>query len=428
MPIHSIISQPGSFSINAAYRPVIVRVAAADTNGQIFPPVVYCDIYFNGIFYKTIAKTLYDKADTYDSEWQFDMQDAAQEYLQNIVTANGGTSILLHPEAFTECYCMLRSSVIDANGFLVPEGTAPVQGTGSNQPVAGSGGTNTNTFFILNCVLQHEDNQDLATHLNSYKSNTWQPLCYPLSHRPNIYIDIDKSDYFPLFISGLGNTPNDTDSLTNPIVALRYKYFGQTHFHLQTKQLAVNNLKGLLNIPAGTKNLSVLFGFSFQQVAEYYVELWNQDGLVVASSNLYLVKRCSNTVRMHFINYLGAVDAVNFQLLTNEHQSVSSSWERPEAYPLVKSQQAISRFNVTGNDTYTMECIDYSEKDIDWLDEIFDAPLAWMEWIGTQGQPDDLLPITIIDGKYQKFNSSQRYMYAVQIQFKFSHERKTIRN
>lgn len=428
MPINSFISQPQSFGINAAYRPIVFSIPATDTNGAALPPVVYCDVYFNGSFYKTIANTLADSVNASNSIWSFDIQDTAQEYLKIFSTNNGGSQILSSSNAYAECYCQFRSSVIDVNGFLVADGTAPIQSTGSSAAVSGSG-FQSNEFFILNCALQHEDNQDLTAHLNSYKNGTWQPYCFPLTHRPITKIDINQSDYFPVFISSLGASPNDTDVLNNPIIAFRYKYIGQNDFHLINSKATQTGLKGLLNIPSGTKNLAALFpNIYFNQIAEYRVELWQQDGLTLAISNLYQIKRNINQVRIHFVNYLGTVDSINFQLQTSEHQPNSSTWERSESYPLVKSKQSISRYNVTSNDTYTLNCIDYSEKDMIWIDELFDTPVAWIEWSGTQGQSDDLLPITILDTKYQKYNDDRRFLYQVQIQFKFSHERKTIRN
>ena len=50
----NIISQPNEIAnVHAAYRPIVFDVQNINE-----PPVVYCDIYFNGVYYKTMAKTI----------------------------------------------------------------------------------------------------------------------------------------------------------------------------------------------------------------------------------------------------------------------------------------------------------------------------------------------------------------------------------
>lgn len=198
MPIGSIISQPSSNSINAAYRPVIIRTSATRTDADPRPPVVYCDIYFNDVFYKTLSKSKNSLLNISDSEWQFDIQDAAQEYLGKFLADNGESQIVEAAPLITKAFCRLRSSGYDSDGFIVTENTAPIQGNGDTSPTSGTG-TQTNTFYIVNATLQHDDNQDLAAHLDSFKNGTWASDAWPLSHRPNHYrICPQDSDSFPI--------------------------------------------------------------------------------------------------------------------------------------------------------------------------------------------------------------------------------------
>lgn len=193
MPIGSITSQPSANSLNAAYRPILLTVTATATGGGV-PPVVYCDIYFNGIYYKTFSKTQYSTPTT----WIFDAQDAAQEYLEKFLEDNGQSLVLDVTGVLAKMQCKFRSSGLDTEGLLVPEGTAPIQGTLDEEPVAGDG-TASNEFYVLNATLQHEDNQDLAQHLAAYRYGTWAAGTYPLSHRPNRYkMCVDNSDSFPI--------------------------------------------------------------------------------------------------------------------------------------------------------------------------------------------------------------------------------------
>lgn len=198
MSIEAIITQPAANSVYAAYRPIVFRVSAKKTNGDPTPPVVFCDVYVNGLYYKTFSSTQTIKQNLLDSEWQFDIQDALQESLTRYLAINGGSTILTVAPPIATTFCRFRSSGIDTEGFLQQEGTIPVQGTLGVNPVAGTG-TESNSFFVVNTTLQHEENQSLLTHLNTYKQRSWDATAYPLTHRPEGYkICKNQSDYFPI--------------------------------------------------------------------------------------------------------------------------------------------------------------------------------------------------------------------------------------
>jgi len=222
MPITAITSQPAANSLNAAYRPVMFKVTAQSTYVTSQPPVVYCDIYFGGVYYKTLSKTL----PLASGEWQFDIQDAAQEYLRRYLPPNGGTDLYNAYPAMSQVFCRFRSSGINTNTFIVQEGAIPVQGTGTITPVAG-GGTQSNTVYVVNATLQHEDNQILTSHLNSFKAGTWSAAAFPLTHRPVRYrLHLGNSDYFPLAYTG-----------NSPLKAIKvyYRYKGQSTYNVLNK-------------------------------------------------------------------------------------------------------------------------------------------------------------------------------------------------
>ncbi|MVT11374.1 hypothetical protein [Chitinophaga tropicalis] len=223
--ITAITVQPTSNSLHAAYRPIVFQVTAVSLfDTFIQPPVVYCDIYFGGVYYKTVSKTI----PLASGEWQFDIQDAAQEYLRKYLAPNAGTEFYQATPAMTKSFCRFRASGINTNGFVVPEGLIPVQGTGSQPPVNG-GGTESNSFYIVNATLQHEDNQNLAAHLNTYKNGTWSAQAWPLTHRPQPYpIGLSESDYYPIAYTGI-----------SPLKCINvyYRFRGQTTFHSATKCL-----------------------------------------------------------------------------------------------------------------------------------------------------------------------------------------------
>lgn len=199
MPITSIISQPSVNDLKAAYRPIVFVVRATRTDANARPPVVYCDIYVNGVYYKSQEKTQYKTLNLSNSDWQFDIQDACQEVLASYLAApNGGSAIVSASPLMALVSCKFRSSGFDADGFITPEDTAPVQGTGSAIPVAGTG-TSSNDFYVINATIQHDQNQIFTDHLNAYKTGTWGADTYPLTHRPAGYkLCENDSDYFPI--------------------------------------------------------------------------------------------------------------------------------------------------------------------------------------------------------------------------------------
>lgn len=209
MPINSIIDQPIASSLHVAYRPIIISVnATATASTTLAPPVVYCDVYFNSVYYKTISKTQYaERTQLTDTSWFikyiFDIQDLCQEYLRHVLGEYGGGDIIGAESVIASVYCKLRASGLNTEGFIEQEGAPPVQGTATKVPVSGTG-IQTNTFHAVNATLQHLHNQDLQTHLDAYKTGTWAADAWPLTHRSigDYKACENQSDYFPIIYSG----------------------------------------------------------------------------------------------------------------------------------------------------------------------------------------------------------------------------------
>lgn len=184
-------------------------------------------------------------------------------------------------------------------------------------------------------------------------------------------------------------------------------------------------------IPMGPKNLQAVFPeIIFEDISCYYVEIKDSLGTVVATTAIAEIGGCceDDKIRIHFLNAAGAIDAINLKRIKKEHENKSDKRETPETYPLDKTEHAQNRFNIKSNKTITAKTIDYTENEQDWLDELFDSPLAWLEWEGTQGQNDSFIPIVIQDSKRETVKEDGRYVYEVTIEFKMSHERFTLRN
>jgi len=65
------------------------------------------------------------------------------------------------------------------------------------------------------------------------------------------------------------------------------------------------------------------------QVVEYFIEAKNTDDVVVASTTTFINNCCcpDDKIRIHFLNYCGTYDAINFLKPVIEHDDVSSQFK-----------------------------------------------------------------------------------------------------
>lgn len=183
-------------------------------------------------------------------------------------------------------------------------------------------------------------------------------------------------------------------------------------------------------IPSGPKNLSSLGpAIDWHNVAEYNIEVLDSSEATVATSPMFSVACAPEKyVRVHFLNALGAFDAVTFLKPVIIHEPTSGQFQKSPGYPLQKTDTGIERFYVRANDTYEAKVFNYQEDQMEWLKELFDSPKAFLEWKGTEGQPDAYLPVTIIDSKFQNQKVEDEYRYTATLSFKLSNEYLSIRN
>lgn len=207
----SIISQPPAGSLQFAYRPVVFRVQAIQddaTAERFIPPVVFCDIYVNGVYYKSTHKTHYINKPEYgvvDAVFEFDIQDACQEVLKPVLPAIGLNVITQVQGLVAEISCKFREGSVNDDGFVYFVDIAPVQATGGMNAVAGSG-TVSNVFSVVNATIEHEDFQTFEEFLSTFKNGQWSSDSLPLSPRPNSYRLCSRdNDTFPILYKGIKN-------------------------------------------------------------------------------------------------------------------------------------------------------------------------------------------------------------------------------
>jgi hypothetical protein len=193
----TIVTQPTN--IQAAYRPIILECTAT-TSADTIPPVVYCDIYVAGIYYKTLSKTAFERMDADLPVYRFDIQDALQELMSyNLPTMDGSDAELMTGTS-KSVFARFRNAIYDADGFIASEYAEPVRGTSTTDPIAGDG-EESSVFDVFNVTLQHEENQSLADFLESYKTGTWSASALPMTKRPKV-MKLCKSDssFFPILL------------------------------------------------------------------------------------------------------------------------------------------------------------------------------------------------------------------------------------
>jgi len=226
MPVSSISYQPNTAQLLAAYRPIRFKVLATATGEDPIPPFVSCDVYIEDVYYKSLIRTAPESFTVDDSVFTFDIADVLQEYMQPDIAAIDNRDVLPAPHMSAKVYCKFRASGLNVDGFTVEEPTKPIQATKFTPAVAGTG-TTSNTFFAINSVLQQEDNQNLASHLNAYKQGGWDSNAYPLSHRNRYFICPGDSDHYPVIYRG--------DCLSADLV-LNYKLKGSNVFQTATAE------------------------------------------------------------------------------------------------------------------------------------------------------------------------------------------------
>ena len=420
-------------SLPASIINAVGQIEIAGTNvtqSNFIPPVVYCDVYVGGTYYKTISKSQYESIDGTNTYWLFDVQDALQEQLPWAIGTNGADYVQnQNGIALVQCY--FRSSYTDTNGFIQPDTPIPIQATGGNSATAG-GGTPSNPFFAVLATLQQAEIQVLATALSAYQYGTWGTSLLPLSHRPANYTirNILGSDFYPLLV---------LSNLTIPVINFVYQNIGSSTWVTQSIELptALSLVAGsIFLLGAGQKNVNALaalvsYSPNFPNISQYYLQLVDGLSTVQATTPTYIIDPVANPdiIRIHFLNYCGQFDAADFERPAISHEDKSTSFQKTLPYNFLRRDTGIIRQNITSNDDYSAIRLS-NENEMTWLQELADSPQIFLEETRNQsGVADDYIPLIKVDGKFDKQkNNGSEYQYQFKIQFKLGNENIILRN
>lgn len=253
-----ITLQPELDSLNAVYRPIVYRCAArisGATSLVYVPPVVYCDIYVNTIYYKTLSKTQYDTNNGFEPVFEFDIQDAIQEIMEYNLPEIDGSNVLEFTNTIKKVSVKFRNAKYDSNGFIASEQTEPIQGTSNSDPVSG-GGVESYLCYVVNATIQHEEEQTFPLYLDSYKTGAWDDEDLPMTRRPKIMkLCRTDSSYFPIV------TAKDIECLF-----LYYKLKGDIDFRVEHYCYPAETLNKLIItdvVKTTGSNFNIFFASNF---------------------------------------------------------------------------------------------------------------------------------------------------------------------
>jgi len=432
-------------SLLVAYRPIPIRAVPTVP----YTPV-YFDVYFNGTFYKTL--TQYFPVDIGAMAYVCDIQDACQEYLRSTLptvkvplTAH---ALIRDTTGIASVQVKVRGATY-SGGFLVPDTVIPIQATVTTAAVSGSG-LFANTFTVVNATLQHLDYQDYSTHLENWsmRSNGTYPS-YTLSHRPKkSYIERSnlisanyESGWLPVYLAaGIFTELGGTDTSTTFKLILqgadgtRYTLFdnGDTIYD-----------NSIYYVPFGMKQLSQFSPFStipISNLSKYTVIISAVVNDTLRHLSTYQDIYISPTIlqqtqfpygkRVWFLNRLGVYEQVSFGTYDETFTTTSSAKETPyisSAMSVAKSYRTKGRLNARSNETGEISGV-FSEDEVEWLKELMESTQTFIEWKGTQGQNDDIVPINIADSEITSVQYEGKFQYNIKIKYTMANEHFIVRS
>lgn len=444
MDIFSIEVQPSAdsdiVSLQAAYRPIYFEVLADVVVGTDQP--MYADVYFkldgSYVYYKTL--TSYSISQKFVSSaprsvFEFDIQDAAQEYLTTFVPQPLVSVITPANEYFYTnangavlTKVLFRGSTI-TDGLLTPNPTIPIQGTSTTDPVSGTG-TASNVFNVIDATLTPDRSND-ASGLN-------QPENILIAHVPFTPVESDQRIY------GLSNMPVNfhTGDLRDldygicpevyandyggfPVLIAQYgTYFpySTTQRHLRPYLMYWHRGAALPNIqPLATTDLIQLGAFyvpsGMQEIAAalpsiapalinqnnpFYYRVYLQD--IDAGQTIFMspVYRIMNTgieqTRIWFKNYWGHFEQLSFVRNRASFKTASAEQFTPfpsyQQYPDARTQKTgRKRFNTRVQDELSYTGV-FPEKLMPWVKELLGSPYCLLDGKG------EMAPYKLSDDNY----------------------------
>lgn len=256
MPV-TYISQPTPSQLLTAYKPVVF-VVTATTDDAKTPSIVFCDVYINSVYFRTFFSS---KSDS-NNKYVFDIKDAVQEKLEYFIPPIDESKLQINNASLVDVFVKIRTAKIDAAGLNQSEQIPPIPGNDDDNPIPGNGYFS-NKFFVLNAVIQNEENQDINDLLKRFRKGQWNNEALPLTRRN--YINLlhpGQSSYFPII----------TDKEVGKI-KLFAKFKGESTFREYEKEILPDDVVEVSNPP--TINIKWLLSDNSETIDSYVWDLKN---------------------------------------------------------------------------------------------------------------------------------------------------------
>jgi len=432
MAILSVIGPTGD-TLQAVYKPVTISVFGTGNAG------VFCDVYINNTFYKTQSATVPDMILGGTTQlYYIDIQNTLQEYLRSAAPPlNPGNTVMnayVTTGQIVDCFVRVRGSTLTA-GLIVPQGPIPVQGTLYTAPVSG-GGYQALAFQAVNAALQHEDNQDLETHLRYFTcphSNGWR--IWQLSHWKRYEILDGDFGHIPIVISRLGLLNTGVPAASATLFMYVVDQNG-VQYPVGDPGGMIFQHSSIYYIPYTRRSLQGLAGYGlipWNTISSYQIRLTIGDLSQTAfiSWPIYLEKKEEpERLRIRYMNKAGGYDSINFCYIDIVDKISSDIWQQSRQlmpYSGNKSGFGQQRFNVRSNEQVSVTR-DVPERDMPLIQELFESPVSYLEWDGAQGQAPELIPIRITDTDIQTQKSENRHENLLTLTFQYANPNINLRN
>lgn len=188
-------------------------------------------------------------------------------------------------------------------------------------------------------------------------------------------------------------------------------------------------------IPEGIPNIKDLFpalNFQTDGLKSWKIQAKDAEGNVIAETreNTYTLL-CEDRIRLGFINQFGQMDGLDFIRADGEKEVKGETWQKSLQFPLDKRLGGAIRKNISSNEVYQVQTILYNEFKQEWVAEIADSPLAWVETILPNGFGEktvkEFIPIVISDISFPILKSEGRFLYLVKIKYYMANSNITFR-
>jgi hypothetical protein len=457
-------------TIMAAYNPVKVQVQDDGAGGAT--PVVYCDVYLNDVYYKTVTSSSPILISGASTVWEIDISGVAQEYLQSVLPSVGNPysgadpfmqELFRGPAAYNpnahggacRCYVRLRRGTPDSYGVITPDGPVPVQGTVDSAAISG-GGYMLDYFLILNAALQLNTERTINTEYTLTQNKRTgifstagysvmsQHKIYPLSHMIDAKVYANDYGQFPIVIKKNGIYAPIATYIDTALFSLAIELYDVSGVRIHANFVSWQQLYGesIYSIPTGIKNLLILFpGMApYLHITHYYqVFLYDNQYSSINPLNVnfvtpkYYLQQGENPsptehVRMWFRNFLGHMEAMNFRIWNEKGKVSSSTTER--RMTIQRQVHSTSRNNVRSARMAEISDV-FDEHELPLIEELACTAQAWIETTNgpyaTPAGAGVMMPVVLEDIDYEVRKYEDRYQYEVAVKYSLSHETVTVR-